>query len=110
MRSCTTSNSRMAPPYQVFFGNDPPLEIVPFGQPGKMRVGRSSMANVRAVDRLYMDGAYNEPDGCANVYRPDSRSACLTTDFVWLSPLPHEGRRSAFSVASRVPFVAGRRG
>lgn len=85
----TTSNKGTARLHNVLFGKDPPLKIVPFEQPRKMHVERSSKVNVQAIGMLYTNGVYNHSAGCVNYTAPTAADpASLRPSFGFLCRCP----------------------
>ncbi|CAB1101198.1 unnamed protein product [Ectocarpus sp. CCAP 1310/34] len=53
-RSATKVNLGWMSPFEAFFGQKPPLTVVPFFQEGKMRVKRATKADVQSARCFYL--------------------------------------------------------
>ena len=58
-RSATKANRGWLPPYEIFLGRKPPLEVVPFFQERMMRVKRTFKSDVQSVKCFHPHGANN---------------------------------------------------
>lgn len=82
-RSATTANKNCKSPYECFFGKPPPIKIIPFFQPGLMRVKRRSKMDVQAVPCYYLHGSNNHSISTHVVLRADTGRMCLTSSVLW---------------------------
>lgn len=79
--SATTANTGMLSRHEVLHGTVPLLKIVPFFQPGIMRVERASRSE--GVPCFCLNDGYNHSSSCANVINGVTGGVCMAKDGVW---------------------------
>ena len=109
-RSATTANPGRISPYEVFSGKRPHLQLVPFMQPGMMRVHRSTKSAVQSVPCFFLNNGRNHSTAAVKVLRASTGFACISKDVVWtvprvplLPPVPAAGGGGATARAATAP-------
>lgn len=85
-RSATTANPGLTSPHQIFTGKAPPLQIVPFLQPGMMRVNRRHKSEVQYVACHYLNNGTNHSSTTVKVVSAATGGMCYTDNVVWTVP------------------------
>lgn len=84
-RSATEANPGRASPWSRFYGEAPPLSMLPFLKPGYCRVRRDSKAAPKAEICFYLNGGSNHPSSSFKVKLP-SGAVVYTRDVTWAHP------------------------
>ncbi|CAB1097724.1 unnamed protein product [Ectocarpus sp. CCAP 1310/34] len=88
-RSPTKANVGYKSPHELFTGRPPPLQIVPFLQPGYMRVTRARKMDPQAVLCCYLNNGDNHHESAVKVLKFATGRVCITNNVVWVSePAP----------------------
>ncbi|CAB1098478.1 unnamed protein product [Ectocarpus sp. CCAP 1310/34] len=84
-RSPTKANVGYKSPHELFTGRPPPLQIVPFLQPGYMRVTRARKMDPHAVLCCYLNNGDNHHESVVKVLKFATGRVCMTNNVVWVS-------------------------
>ncbi|CAB1101212.1 unnamed protein product [Ectocarpus sp. CCAP 1310/34] len=84
-RSPTKANVGYKSPHELFTGRPPPLQIVPFLQPGYMRVTRARKMDPQAVLCCYLNNGDNHHESAVKVLKFATGRVCMTNNVVWVS-------------------------
>ena len=77
-RSATTANSGMLSPHEVFFGDRPPLPVLPFCKPAYHRVPRRNKMHPQARPCFPLNFGYNHGSDCFKIMlRGDGKGHAL---------------------------------
>ena len=84
-RSATEANPGRTSPWSRFYGEVPPLSMLPFLKPGYCRVRRDSKAGTKAETCFYLNGGIKHPSSALKVKLP-SGAVVYTCDVTWAHP------------------------
>ncbi|CAB1097277.1 unnamed protein product [Ectocarpus sp. CCAP 1310/34] len=84
-RSPTKANVGYKSPHEFSTGRPPPLQIVPFLQPGYMRVMRARKMDPNAVLCCYLNNGDNHHESAVKVLKFATGRVCMTNNVVWVS-------------------------
>ena len=85
-RSACLINPGKLPPYQLFTGKQPPRHIVPFLQPGMMRVNRRTKMDPQSVRCYYLNSGSNHSSTTVKVIKAATGAVCYTNNVAWTVP------------------------
>lgn len=84
-RSSTKVNVGNKSPHELFTGRPPPLQIVPFLQPGYMRMTRARKMDPQAVLCCYLSNGNNHHESAVRVLKFATGHVVMTNNGVWVS-------------------------
>ncbi|CAB1112067.1 unnamed protein product [Ectocarpus sp. CCAP 1310/34] len=84
-RSPTKANVGYKSPHELFTGRPPPLQIVPFLQPGYMRVMRARKMDPQVMLCCYLNNGDNHHESVVKVLKFATGRVCMTNNVVWVS-------------------------
>ena len=97
-RSTTTVNSGMLSPHEVFFGDRPPMPVLPFCKPAYHRVPRQSKMDRQAGPCFSPNFGYNYGSDCFKIVDAETGRIVHSRDVTWqhlreplISPAPAVG-------------------
>ena len=85
-RSATTANSGMLSPYEVFYGNRPPMPILPFCKPAYHRVPRHGKLNRQARPCYFLNFGYYHGSDCFKTMDAETGRIVHSRDVTWHQP------------------------
>ena len=84
-RSATVANDGWLSPYETFYGNRPPLPLLPFFQPVYHRVPRQHKSDPRARLCYFFNFGYNHGHDCHKLLDAETRKV-FSRDVTWHHP------------------------
>ena len=88
-RTATSANPANKSPYEMWYGNPPPVVRLPFLKPGYCKVKRENKSQPKAQERFYLGPAPNHPRDAVRVLTK-YRTLRITRNVTWqrVSPSP----------------------
>ena len=84
--SATTVNSGMLSPYEVFFGDRPPMPVSPFCKPAYHRVPRQSKMDRQARPCFFQNFGYSHGSDCFKIMDVETGRIVHLRDVTWHYP------------------------
>ena len=85
-RSETTANSGMLSPHEVFFGDRPPMPVLPFCKPAYHRVPRQSKMNRQARPCFFLNFGCNHGSDYFKIMDAETGRVVHSRDVTWHQP------------------------
>ena len=81
--STRTANSGMLSPHEVFYGDHPPMPVLPFCKPAYHRVPRRRKMDPLARPCLFLNFGYNNGSKCFKIMNAETEMALHSRDVTW---------------------------
>ena len=85
-RSATAANDGWLSPHEIFYGNRPPLPLLPFFQPAYHRVPRQRKSDARARPCYFLNFGYNHGHDCHKLLDAETGKVVYSRDVTWHHP------------------------
>ena len=85
-RSATAANDGWLSPHDIFYGNRPPLPLLPFFQPAYHRVPRQHKSDPRAFLCYIFNFGYNHGHDCHKLLDAETGKVVFSHDVTWHHP------------------------
>ena len=85
-RSATTANSSMLSPHEVFFGDRPPMPLLPFCKPAYHRVPWQSKMDRQARPCFLLNFGYSHGSDCFRIMNEEIGRVVHSHDVTWHQP------------------------
>ena len=85
-RSATAANDGWLSPHEFFYGNRPPLPLLPFFQPAYHRVPRQRKSDARARPCYFLNFGYNHGHDCHKLLDAETGKVVYSRDVTWHHP------------------------
>ena len=85
-RSASAVNDGWLSPHEMFYGNRPPLPLLPFFQPVYHRVPRQHKSGPRACLCYFLNFGYNHGHDCHKLLDAETENVIFSRDVTWHHP------------------------
>ena len=85
-RSATAENDGWLSPHEIFYGNRPPLPLLPFFQPAYHRVPRQRKSDPRTRLCYFLNFGYNHGHDCHKLLDAETGKFVFSRDVTWQHP------------------------
>ena len=85
-RSASAANGEWLSPHEIFYGNRPPLPLLPFFQPVYHRVPRQHKGDSRARLCCFLNFGYNHGHDCHKLLDAETGKVVFSRDVRWHHP------------------------